>query len=149
MINVQPRVDHICIPVAVIPDQIVESTEIFLVILETSDQDVVLNASNSSVSIMDDDGMHIAMLYKFTNTGFTSNPLKNTVHVNRKVSTCMYRYFVCVVLSIIYLLHPYHDMQLSLLAWCSLSTLLRREILQLWFVPHLKDKATESSKCHF
>lgn len=76
MINVQPRVDHICIPVAVIPDQIVESTEIFLVILETSDQDVVLNASNSSVSIMDDDGMHIAMLCKFTNTGFTSNPLK-------------------------------------------------------------------------
>ena len=45
-----------CQSVSITNDSILENDEVFVVVLSTTDQDVILNPSITSVTILDDDG---------------------------------------------------------------------------------------------
>ena len=45
-----------CQSISITNDSILENDEVFVVALSTTDQDVILNPSTTSVTILDDDG---------------------------------------------------------------------------------------------
>ena len=45
-----------CRSISITDDSILENDEVFVVALSTTDQDVILNPSTTSVTILDDDG---------------------------------------------------------------------------------------------
>ena len=45
-----------CQSISITNDSILENDEVFVVALSTMDQDVILNPSNTTVTILDDDG---------------------------------------------------------------------------------------------
>ena len=46
-----------CKSISITDDSILEIDEVFVVALSTMDQDVILNPSNTSITILDDDGI--------------------------------------------------------------------------------------------
>ena len=72
-----------CQSISITDDSILENNEVFVVALRTTDQDVILNPSTTSVTILDDDG----------NDNSKMNPFRvcilGSVHL---WFTCMFNY---------------------------------------------------------